>query len=388
MGEWKEYRFSDFVCINPTVKLPKENISFVEMKDLNESTRYCMPSQERPLSGGSRFEEGDTLFARITPCLENGKICQVKGLKNGKGFGSTEFYVFRGKKNLSDTDFVYYLSRWEEVRNHAEKNMDGTSGRQRVPKEAFSDLYLSLPEISIQKNIVSILSGLDDKINLLHHQNATLEKMAETIFRQWFIEEAKDDWEEKKLSEIIELVGGGTPKTAIIEYWNGNIKWLSGGDIANNHKTIITNSEKSITQTGLTNSSAKLLPKYATVISARGTVGKYCILAEPMAFSQSNYGILPRYPNCFFFTYLVINHSVNLLQSSVYGSVFDTITTKTFKEHSISIPKDEVIIYKFEERVACFFKKIESNQQQIQILTQLRDTLLPKLMSGEIKVTD
>ena len=93
MGEWKEYRFSDFVCINPTVKLPKENISFVEMKDLNESTRYCMPSQERPLSGGSRFEEGDTLFARITPCLENGKICQVKGLKNGKGFGSTEFYV-------------------------------------------------------------------------------------------------------------------------------------------------------------------------------------------------------------------------------------------------------------------------------------------------------
>lgn len=266
--------------------------------------------------------------------------------------------------------------------------MDGTSGRQRVPKEAFSDLYLSLPEISIQKNIVSILSVLDDKINLLHHQNATLEKMAETIFRQWFIEEAKDDWEEKKLSEIIELVGGGTPKTAIIEYWNGNIKWLSGGDIANNHKTIITNSEKSITQTGLTNSSAKLLPKYATVISARGTVGKYCILAEPMAFSQSNYGILPRYPNCFFFTYLVINHSVNLLQSSVYGSVFDTITTKTFKEHSISIPKDEVIIYKFEERVACFFKKIESNQQQIQILTQLRDTLLPKLMSGEIKVTD
>lgn len=288
----------------------------------------------------------------------------------------------------TNIDYIYYLLKDKSIQDILSFNSSGSANQANLSKSDILGVEIIIPSILEQNKIVSILSILDSKIDLLHHQNTTLEKMAETIFRQWFIEEAKEDWEEKKLSEIIELVGGGTPKTAIIEYWNGNIKWLSGGDIANNHKTIITNSEKSITQAGLTNSSAKLLPKYSTVISARGTVGKYCILAEPMAFSQSNYGILPRYPNCFFFTYLVINHSVNLLQSSVYGSVFDTITTKTFKEHSISIPKDEVIIYKFEERVACFFKKIESNQQQIQILTQLRDTLLPKLMSGEIKVTD
>lgn len=104
MSEWKAYKFSDFALVNPTVKIPKdENVSFVEMKDLENGKRYCLPSQERKLSGGSRFENGDTLFARITPCLENGKICQVKNLRNNIGFGSTEFHVFRGKENISDT---------------------------------------------------------------------------------------------------------------------------------------------------------------------------------------------------------------------------------------------------------------------------------------------
>jgi type I restriction enzyme S subunit len=136
---------------------------------------------------------------------------------------------------------------------------------------------------------------------------------------------------------------------------------------------------------GLRNSSAKLLPKFSTVISARGTVGKYCLLSEPMAYSQSNYGILPRYKDCFFFTYLLVAHSVDELQSAAYGSVFDTITTDTFKGISISLPKEENII-QFEESMKPFFFKILINQTQIRTLTALRDTLLPKLMSGEITV--
>ena len=148
MSEWKEYRFSDFVLMNPTVKLPaNEQVSFVEMKDLENGKRYCYPSSTRLNSSGAKFENRDTLFARITPCLENGKICQAKGLKNGVGLGSTEFLVFRGKPNVSDTDFVFYLSRWDEVRSHAEINLDGTSGRQRVPKECFNELLLNLPKI-------------------------------------------------------------------------------------------------------------------------------------------------------------------------------------------------------------------------------------------------
>src|SRR5690606_10277554 len=129
--------------------------------------------------------------------------------------------------------------------------------------------------------------------------NKTLESIAETLFRQWFIEEAQDEWKIYGLLDVIQLIGGGTPKTTVPEYWAGNIPWLTGGDIASNHKSFINDSEKKITESGLNNSAAKLLPQYATVISARGTVGKYCLLAKPMTFSQSNYGIMPNVENCF-----------------------------------------------------------------------------------------
>jgi type I restriction enzyme S subunit len=388
MSEWKEYRFSDFVEINPSVSMKGTEIySFVEMKDLQEGNKFCLPSSQRYPSSGARFKEGDTLFARITPCLENGKICKVKGLKKEIGFGSTEFLVFRGKHDVSDNDFVYYLSRSDEVRGYAESRFEGTSGRQRVPKNCFDNLFISLPPLPEQQAIAEVLSSLDDKIDLLHRQNKTLEQLAETLFRQWFVEEADESWEERSLFDAINLIGGGTPKTDVPDYWNGRIKWLAGGDIASSHKGFLTSTEKTITELGLQKSSTKLLPKFSTVISARGTVGKYCLLSEPMTFSQSNYGITPKYDNCFFFSYLVLAHSVQELQAAAYGSVFDTITINTFKEHTVRLPSEEAI-KQFEVNVSPYFIKINSNTQQIRTLTQLRDTLLPKLMSGEVRVNN
>jgi len=205
--------------------------------------------------------------------------------------------------------------------------------------------------------------------------------MAETLFRQWFVEEAQEDWEKNSLLDAIQLIGGGTPKTAIAEYWDGDIPWLSGGDIASNHKSFISYSAKRITKVGLNNSSAKLLPKYATVISARGTVGKYCLLAKPMAFSQSNYGILPNYSECFFFTYLLVNHVVEELQSSAYGSVFDTITTTTFKDIKTPLPPETEIL-KFEQSVSPYFKKIFLNELQIGARKAFTLGVLKVVMAG------
>ena len=140
-----------------------------------------------------------------------------------------------------------------------------------------------------------------------------------------------------------------------------------------------------ITEDGLNNSSTKMLPKYSTVISARGTVGKCCLLAQPMAFSQTNYGVLPKIEGCFFFTYLLINHLVEELQASAYGCVFDTITTSTFRDSQVPIPID-VEINEFEDSVSPFFQRALQNKMQIRTLEKLRDTLLPKLMSGEVRV--
>lgn len=254
------------------------------------------------------------------------------------------------------------------------------------PLKNFKAIELNLPSLPTQHRIASILSSLDDKIDLLHRENKTLEAMAETLFRQWFIEEAKEDWEEKSLGKCLKLVGGGTPKTSEERFWNGKVCWLSGGDITNNHKSFVSCSEKSISEDGLNNSSAKLLPENAMVVSARGTVGKYCLLSKPMAFSQSNYGILPIYTDCYFFTYLLVAYHIEELQSAAYGSVFDTITTKTFEGVNVLLPQEPDYIVEFEKMIEPCFSKMKQNNNQIQTLTHQRDGLLPKLMSGEVKI--
>ena len=249
----------------------------------------------------------------------------------------------------------------------------------------FEDISFIAPPLPEQKAIAAVLNSLDDKIDLLHRQHATLEGMAEALFRQWFVVEAKEEWEEAPLLRYISLVGGGTPKTSHSEYWNGGIPWLSGGDIANNHKAFCLQSEKTISEHGLANSSAKLLPRFATVLTARGTVGKCCLLGKPMAYSQTNYGLLPKVDNAYFFVFLLTRHVIQELQMAAYGSVFDTITTQTFEEVTMALP-EEHMIQSFEKHVTPLFNKIFSNQTQIRTLEKLRDTLLPKLMSGEVRV--
>lgn len=292
-------------------------------------------------------------------------------------------YALIAKENFIVPHFIFY-----HIKNLIEHFINIAHGAifNTVIGSSLRETTIFSPPLPEQKAIASVLSSLDDKIDLLHRQNKTLEAMAETLFRQWFVEEARESWEDGSLLEVIQLVGGGTPKTSIAEYWDGDIPWLSGGDIASNHKSFVKYAQKNITGTGLNNSAAKLLPKYATVISARGTVGKYCLLAQPMAFSQSNYGLLPKNSDCYFFTYLLINHVVEELQSSAYGSVFDTITTTTFKENKIPLPL-ETEIRQFDNSVSVYFEKMFLNKLQIQSLEKLRDTLIPKLMSGEVLVT-
>jgi type I restriction enzyme S subunit len=288
-------------------------------------------------------------------------------------------------KNGVDSRYVYYFLS-SSLGKDLMLNLDIGGVQPSIKVPHLLDMAIPIVNYEEQKAIAAVLASLDDKIDLLHHQNKTLETMAETLFRQWFVEQAEEDWEAKSLLELVELIGGGTPKTSMNEYWNGDIPWLSGGDITTNHKEFALSSEKTITKAGINNSSAKLLPKFATVISARGTVGKYCLLASDMAFSQSNYGILPKIEGCYYFTYLLVNHVVEELQSAAYGSVFDTITTSTFRDATFAIPPTDKIL-DFEGTIAKFLDKKLLNQTQIHTLEKLRNTLLPKLMSGEVQVT-
>lgn len=377
MTEWKEYKFSDFVEINPSVKIPKGiPVSFVEMKDLDCSVRYCESSQLKELTGGSRFMNGDTLFARITPCLENGKICQVRNLKNGYGFGSTEFHVFRGKEGVSDNGFVYYLSRWDEVRDFAEHNLEGSSGRQRVSKEAFDNLFLILPPLPTQRRIASILSSLDDKIDLLHRENATLEQMAETMFRQWFVVEAKEEWEEGKLGDEFAFTMGQSPSgNSFNEEGIGVPMYQGNADFGFRFPK----------RRVYTTQPTRFAEVNDTLISVRAPVGaqnmameRCCIGRGVAAFRYKNN------PSCYSYTYYKLKSLLEeIKQFNDNGTVFGSISKSDFENLDIVIP-DENTIASFQQQVKTIDDKIINNNNEIQTLIQTRDGLLPRLMNNEI----
>ncbi len=388
MGDASEIPLSEIIELigggTPKTSIPENwggEILWLSVVDFNNGKKYVYDTEKKITTQGVNNSSNKILNKGDIIISARGTIGVLAILGKQMAFNQS-CYGVRAKKKLSTNDYIYYLLK-DTVSNFLLIAHGGVF--DTITRDTFKEINVILPPLHEQKAIASVLSSLDDKIDLLHRQNKTLEAMAETLFRQWFVEEAQEDWEEKSLLEIIKLIGGGTPKTTIAEYWDGDIPWLTGGDIASNHKSFINYSEKSISEVGLCNSSARLLPKYATVISARGTVGKYCLLAKPMSFSQSNYGILPNISKCFFFSYLLINHVVEELQSSAYGSVFDTITTTTFKEITIPLPTETSII-RFEQLVSKCFEKLFLNKSQICTLEKLRDTLLPKLMSGEVRL--
>ncbi|MBV9988932.1 MAG: restriction endonuclease subunit S [Chitinophagaceae bacterium] len=377
MSEWVQYRFSDFVEINPKVRLVSgSEYPFIEMKDLDSETRYCHAKTTRVASSGARFESGDTLFAKITPCLENGKICQVGNVVT-PGFGSTEFLVFRGKPTISDSDFIFYLSRSQSVREFAENNFEGTSGRQRVPKSCFELLYMILPQLAEQKVIADCLGGIDAKIDLLHRQNCTLQHLNTTIFKQMFGCSDSGTIRSTLRDEFDFTMGQSPPGDALneegegIEFYQGNADFGFRFPQARVFTTVPT----------------RLAKKYNTLISVRAPVGEInmalgdCCLGRGVAAFRykSNPGY---YSYAFYKLQSIVSH---IKQFNDTGTVFGSISKTDFEKMEIDIPPKS-LIDEFEAKAAPLDSKIYHNHCQIQTLSNLRDKLLPKLISGEIKL--
>ncbi|OAT48017.1 restriction endonuclease subunit S [Providencia heimbachae] len=194
-------------------------------------------------------------------------------------------------------------------------------------------------------------------------------------------------WDSSPVGSLIELIGGGTPKTSESSYWGGDIPWFSVVDAPNDSDVFVMDTEKKITELGIQNSSAKILKVGTTIISARGTVGKCALVAKPMAINQSCYGIVGKNGVHDYFIYYLIRHSVSHLQQRSHGSVFSTITRDTFSSFNF-IFSGQLIANAFGETISFWFEKIDRNNQQNYILQNLRNTLLPKLISGELSLND
>jgi type I restriction enzyme S subunit len=183
------YRLADAVAFNPTERLPKGTVAKkVSMDKLSPFTRDVPAWESEPYGGGSKFRNGDTIMARITPCLENGKTALINILADGEvGYGSTEFIVWRAKDGITDSNYIYYLSQSTDIRDIAVKSMVGTSGRQRVQQTVLDNHVIDLPPLTAQREIAATLSALDDKIAVNTKLNHRLSGTANAaiLHRYW-----------------------------------------------------------------------------------------------------------------------------------------------------------------------------------------------------------
>lgn len=308
----------------------------------------------------------------------------------------------------------------------------------RILLTELPEFPISVPPLAEQKAIAHVLGTLDDKIELNRRMNETLEAMARAIFKSWFVEfdpvidnalragnpipdkladraaarqEALDagnpivpddtarlfpdsfqesdlgpipaTWKVNGLYSLIDIIGGGTPKTSVDEYWGGSIPWFSLVDAPEPTDVFAIDTERRITESGVENSSTKILPAGTTIISARGTVGKCAVVGRPMAMNQSCYGVRGAQEIGDYFVYFTLRHKVADLQRKSHGSVFNTITRNTFKSIRVPTPFPEVM-ETFENVVSVYMDNVLANLKQSDTLRRVRDAFLPELLSGRL----
>jgi type I restriction enzyme S subunit len=364
----------------------------------------------------SRFQlcEKDILFVMVGATL--GKIGKVSksvlpALLN------QNMWRIRARRDLADQDFLYYSFKESVL-----EIIGWASGSARgfLRRDDCRNLKINLPPVEEQKAIAQILGTLDDKIELNRKTNETLEAMARALFQSWFVDfdpvRAKaegrptglpdeisdlfpDSFEESELGEIprgwqccaftqlVDVISGGTPKTSIDEYWNGVIPWFSVVDAPAGPDSWVIQTEKSITSGGLDNCSSKLLQVGTTIISARGTVGKVCLVGQDMAINQSCYGLRSKSAGGDYFCFYLTKSLVEILEARAHGSVFSTITRDTLDGVSTIYPPLKAV-QAFNAIAGGFLGKIKGNLNESLVLRSQRDTLLPKLISGELRIPE
>ncbi len=321
-----------------------------------------------------------------------------------------------------DPLFVFYFFK-SAVGQHQLLASTSTTGVPAIsrPLTSLKQIRIPLPSPSEQRIIARILGSLDDKIELNCRMNATLEETARAIFQSWFVDfdpvrakaagrgptgldsataalfpdgfdviegrEIPRGWKVVPFDLTIDMMGGGTPKTSIADYWDGDIPWFSVVDAPSDGDVFVIDTEKKITQLGLEESSTRILAPGTTIISARGTVGRCALVGAPMAMNQSCYGVRGKDKRGDYYTYFTLRELVNELKRIVHGGVFDTITRDTFK--AIKVPPVSIeLTQRFDKAVEPFLQQILSNLYHTRTLAAVRDALLPKLLSGQVRVRD
>ena len=416
MNHFKKQQIQNIADFNPREQLAKGVLAkSVPMAMLKEFQRQIMGYEIKAFNGGAKFRNGDTLLAKITPCLENGKTAFVDILDDGDvAFGSTEFIVLRAK-NETNPEFLYYFSISPDFRKRAIECMEGTSGRQRVNENTLKTLELPIPEPQTQQSIAAVLSALDKKIALNKQINVRLEEMAKTLYDYWFVQfdfpdangkpykssggemvfdetlkrEIPKGWEVKSLGNLAEIVGGSTPSTADSDSFCSNgTAWITPYDLSKNQDNkFISHGEIDVSEKGIKNASLKKYPTGTVLMSSRAPIGYMAIARNEVTTNQGFKSFIPNKGFSKEFVFYAVKNSLKSIMQSASGSTFKEVSATTLHSIQAVFPKHE-LVEKYTERSKKIFKIQDNLEKQNHHLTQLRDFLLPMLMNGQVSVVE
>ena len=387
---WTTKKLSEIAYINPRESIGKGVVA--KKVPMDKLQPFCRDVPEFVLGeykGGTKFRNDDTIMARITPCLENGKIAKVSVLSTDEiGFGSTEYIVFRAIDGVSDADFLYYLISSPLVRNPAIKSMVGSSGRQRVQTDVVANLDIELPPIEEQRKIGGLLKTFDDKIKLNNEINNNLEQQTQAYFDELFVVNADPNWPECTLADIGSVVAGGTPSKSKLEYYaDQGIAWITPKDLSGDKSKFISHGENDISELGFSKSSATKMPAGTILFSSRAPIGYIAIAQNEVTTNQGFKSVIPNKNIGTAYVYFLLKNLLPTIEGMASGSTFKEISGTAMKSVPTVMP-DADIIQLFSDFCEPVFKEQEVLEAENKHLSALRDSLLPKLMSGEIDVSE
>lgn len=404
-NNWKTYKLEEIstsVSYGYTASASIENLGpkFLRITDIQdnfinwESVPFCKIKENDFKK--NKLEIGDIVVARTgnstgaTACIKD-EIDAV--------FASY-LIRFRIDRKIANPFFIDFILRSQNWKNYVEA-VKGGSAQPGANAKQFGAFELELPPIQEQKSIAQILSTIDDKIENNLAINKTLEEMAMALYKHWFVDfgpfqesefvdselgKIPEGWEVKKIGEVIETLGGGTPSTTIKEYWEeGNILWYSPTDLTRENSLFSFETAKKITEFGLQKSSAKLFPANSLLMSSRATIGLLTINTKEACTNQGFITMLPNERLSVYQLYFWVKQNMELILSKSNGSTFKEISKSNFRDLDILIAKD---IDTYINQTRDIFEQIKNNTSENQNLIQLRDTLLPKLISGEVRLKE
>ena len=385
MEQWTRMRAADFIDFNPRMSIKKGAVATkVAMDKLQPFTKRIPEVEKAAFSGGSKFRNGDTLMARITPCLENGKTAFVDILeKDEVAFGSTEFIVLRAKEGISDPQFIYYLAISPSFRNVAIKSMVRSSGRQRVQQSVLEEFVLKVPSLQEQKKISSVLCALDQKIALNKEINDNLLDQMQALYKSWFVDfipfggSKPRTWIETDIYELANIIYGAPFKS----------KQFNTDGIG---KPIIRirdlKEQQFTTYTIEVHPKGYLLQPGDIVVGMDGEFRPYIWGNDEAWLNQRVCVFENKRPSGKAFLYFTIKPLLYGIEQTQVATTVIHIGKKDFDAFEITLP-DTSTLDNFDALTAPMMKVIVSNSFENKKLAALRDILLPKLMSGEIDVS-